>query len=229
MSGVRARIAARRSGLAGGLLAGVVALSGCGSFAQEYPPTGVDQLTIPTPSPHPRDFVDGIDNRWSPFPRGARWVYRVTRPTRTDLVREVSVRPGPVPVAGVATTAVERTLVADAKVVQRVVDLYAQDRSGNVWWFGHHGPDGSWRAGEDGAEAGLLMAAGPRFGDGYRRGPHEVASVEAVEKDRVVLQVTDPDRPGTALRETYEPGVGLVSRLDATGELDDLVSSTTRR
>ena len=64
-------------------------------------------------------------------------------------------------VAGVATTPVTRT----EPTGDQVVDYYAQDRRGNVWWFGR---EGVWLAGEDGAQAGLAMPATPRLGDGWR-------------------------------------------------------------
>ena len=39
---------------------------GCGTASEPSPPSGVDELTIPTPSVDPGDFVERIDNPWLP-------------------------------------------------------------------------------------------------------------------------------------------------------------------
>ncbi|MFI2707512.1 hypothetical protein ACH5WX_08200, partial [Nocardioides sp. CER28] len=137
--------------------------AGCGTFAQSYDPAGVDGLTIPTPSPDPGEFASTVDNDWLPLKPGTTHTYAVTRPTLPAATRTVEVLPGRVDVDGVPTTAVRSTLGAEV-----TTDYYAQDRHGNVWWFGHEAPTGGWRAGQGGAEAGLAMAARPRRADGYR-------------------------------------------------------------
>jgi hypothetical protein len=198
--------------------------AGCGTFAQSYDPAGVDELTIPTPSPAPADFASAVDNGWLPFKPGTTHTYAVTTPTLPPATRTVEVLPGRVDVDGVPTTAVRSTLGADV-----ATDYYAQDRRGNVWWFGHEAATGGWRAGQGGAQAGLAMAAEPRRADGYRtaylRGVMEdVATVVQVDADSVEIDVTSALAPGGVVRETYRRGTGLVSRIDAaTGESDRLV------
>ncbi|MBA2953997.1 hypothetical protein GON03_06670 [Nocardioides sp. MAH-18] len=157
-------------------LAMVLTVTGCGTASDPSPPTGIDELTVPTPSPDPDDFVDAVDNPWFPLPPGSTWSYQVIGAVdATDLL--VTVAPGPV-VSGVATTA--RVSRADGVVA---TDWYAQDTDGNVWWFGR---DGEWRAGEEGAQAGLAMPAHPRVGDGYRTAyapgtAEDVATVRALD------------------------------------------------
>lgn len=75
------------------------------------------------------------------------------------------------------------TVVESVGEGETVTDLYAQDTSGNVWWFGRAG---EWEAGVDGAEAGLVMAATPRVGDGYR-----VAYVDGVVEDWATVLTLD--------------------------------------
>ncbi|MGA8257268.1 MAG: hypothetical protein WB767_11915 [Nocardioides sp.] len=136
--------------------------AGCSSFSDPSPPTGVDLLTIPTPSPKADDFVDVVDNPWFAL----------------DPV------PGP-EVLGIATT---------ARTEGDVTDYFAQDTRGNVWWFGRADV---WLAGADGAEAGLMMAANPRVGDGYRTasgiGGDPRATVLVVTDDEVVLELVGSD------------------------------------
>ena len=183
--------------------------AGCGSASEPSPPSGVDELVIPTPDPRPGDFVSAIDNPWLPYAVGSTWTYAAG--SGSSLV--VTVDNGP-KVDGIATTAVTSTVTAPPGETKETVDYYAQDRRGNVWWFGR---EGAWVAGEGGEEAGLAMAATPRLGDGYAlgNGAHaEVVdldgyvSVPAGEYDAaLVIEVTQGIASAT---RRYAGGVGLV-------------------
>lgn len=141
-----------------GVVLAAALLSGCGTASKPSPPTGVDGLTVPTPSPDPTDFVPIVDNPWLPLRVGRTWSYEVVD-VRGEHRLEVSAAPGP-RIGGVATTA----RISEERGV-RTTDLFAQDRAGNVWWLGR---EGEWTAGTDGARAGLAMPAHPRVGDGFR-------------------------------------------------------------
>src|SRR5207244_5700176 len=61
---------------------------------------------------------------------------------------------------------------------EATTDWFAQDREGNVWYFGeatraydggHVSTEGSWQAGVHGARPGIVMEADPRIADGYRQ------------------------------------------------------------
>ena len=202
------------------LLAGVLALAGCGTGAQSYPPTGVDELVVPTPVPHADDFVARIDNAWLPLSPGRTWTYDVRRTGHPDAVRSVRVLPDPVIVEGVSTTAVRTEIRRPGE--QRVgwTDYYAQDTRGDVWWFGRAG---SWQAGREGAEAGLVVTATPRLGDGYRAGYEKgvVEDVVTVAQAKPVLSLewSSELAPGAERWETYRKGVGMVDSVDtSTGE-----------
>jgi len=209
--------------------------AGCGTFARDYPPTGVDGLTIPTPSPDPADFAGEVDNAWLPLTTGRVLTYDVTLATGGRAQRTRTVLDGRVRVAGVPATAVRDELTAPGgRVLERSTDYYAQDRAGNVWWLGHRAevPAGrSWEAGADGAEGGLAMAETPRLGDGYRPAylpgvVEEVADVAEVDSTRVEVVLRTEDREAVAT-ETYEHGRGLVRR-EASGTVETLVSTVTR-
>lgn len=209
--GPMVRRGVRRHVLATLLLAVSIATAACSATAPS-PPTGVDTLEIPTPSPEPEDFVAEVDNRWFPLPAGAEWVYSVAdESTVYELV--VTVEQGP-DVLGVATTAVHTEPLAEPE--QQVeatarTDWYAQDTAGNVWWFG---TEGEWRAGEDGARAGLAMPAEPRFGDGFRMAPDVRAEVTAVDADAGTLEL-EVHRGAGSRTEEYAAGIGLQSWLAA--------------
>jgi hypothetical protein len=127
-------------------------------------------------TPRPDHFSTRIDNPFLPFAPGTRMVYRssdagevgrevvlVTR--RTKLVDGVRVR-----------VVRDRAYVA-GDLVEDTRDWYAQDRRGNVWYFGENtktlrngkvtSTKGSWAAGRDGARAGIVMEAHPKVGDRY--------------------------------------------------------------
>lgn len=179
----------RRAAATAALLPLLLVAGACASDPDPSPPAGVDELTIPTPSPDPGDFVDGIDNPWLALAPGESTI--LTGPTG-ELV--VSVGAEPTTVEGVAVTTLA---VGDASY------LLAQDREGNVWRFA------------EGAEPGLFMAATPRYGDGYRtvhlEGElEELAEVSALEDDVVEISTTDPLDAGADTIATYEKGVGLV-------------------
>jgi len=112
---------------------------------------------------------------------------------------------------------------------------YAQDRDGNVWYFGEDTKEfesdgtvstaGSWQGGVDGAQPGILMLAQPQVGDTYRQ---EYYAGEAEDMAEVlslaesitvpygsfedVLSTRDwtPLEPSIAENKYYAPGVGLV-------------------
>lgn len=129
------------------------------------------KATTPRPPtlPRPRDFDRVVDNPYMPFVAGTRWVYKgygdeagetnvVTVLDRTKVIE------------GVTATVVHDVVKEGRKVIEETYDWYAQDRLGNVWYLGErsrefHGgkvdTSGSWQAGVNGAQAGILMPADP--------------------------------------------------------------------
>jgi hypothetical protein len=209
-------------------------VTGCGSAPQKSPPTGVDGLEIPTPSPDPDDFVQGIDNPYLPLRPGNRWVYESSGPDPERIT--VTVTDDTRLVQGVSTTVVHDVVRdADGRIVEDTYDWFAQDAAGNVWYFGEDTteyddrgrPDhsGSWEAGVDGAQAGVAMLSEPRVGDGYQQEsyPGEAEDVgKVLSLDEAVnvpfgsysgvLQTEDttPLEPGLVEQKYYAPGVGLL-------------------
>ena len=224
------------SNFMGALVAALAAvtLSGCAGGPPRVDPAGVDGLEIPTPSPDPDDFVDAVDNPWLPLDPGTVWTYRATGGGEAQTI-VVTVTDRTRVVQGVTTTVVH-DVVTDARgrTVEDTVDWYAQDTAGNVWYLGedtvaHEGgrtsTKGSWEAGVAGAQAGLVMPARPRVGDGYaqeyRQGVAEDrGEILALDERRVVplgtyddlvqTEDTTPLEPGLVERKYYARGVGLV-------------------
>jgi hypothetical protein len=183
-----------------GLATATTGVVGCASGSVASPPAGVDGLVIPTPSAEPGDFVAAVTNPWFPLRPGARMVYDAID-ARGSHRLTVTVRRGP-DVAGVATTA--RVARQGGRAT---TDWYAQDRSGNVWWFGRAG---EWRAGADGAEAGLAVPAVPRVGDGWATAYADGADVQVatVVALNAALAVPEGDHYPVLLIDVVSPATG---------------------
>jgi len=185
----------------------IALLTACGASPQSLGPSGIDGLTIPTPSPDPADFREGVDNPWFPLAQGTVWTYRRdTEGSRQGLV--ASVLPQPREIAGVATTGVRWEARRHGRRVTVLVRWYAEDEAGNVWWFGQDVRRApalddlarrSWTAGEGGAEAGLVVAAEPRVGDGYAN----ASAPGVVDRRSTVVSLTATvATPHTTYRDT---------------------------
>jgi hypothetical protein len=234
------------SALAGLLL--LPGLTACGASPAPLGPSGIDELTIPTPSPDPADFTADVDNPWFPLRPGTTSVYRQYSTAGSRLL-DATVLPRTRGIAGVDTRPVR--WVADdghGRTTPLAVRWYAQDSRGNVWWFGQRvTPAGasldplatrSWTAGRGGARAGLVMAAVPRMGDGYanayRRGVVErrstvlslraSASLPARTYHDAVLTL-DESRldPIQVVHSYYARGTGLVAQQSETGSTSELL------
>ena len=200
--------------LAAGLVLGLAGCAGIGQPAP-YDSPGINGLVIPTPTPAPDDFVEGVDNPWLALEPGTRSTYDVNADGRTIGRIDVEVLDRTVPVAGLDATAVRTTTDLDDRATSVVTRLYAEDRAGNVWWVGTDGEGASWRAGEDGAEAGLAMPADPRLGDGWLSYdvpglPRASGTIEDQSSELVQIR----DEADTTTRTVYGKGVGLVGMED---------------
>ena len=152
-------------------------------------------------------------------------------------------------IAGVETIAV-RDIVTDedGELIEDTIDWFAQDIDGNVWYFGEIARDfedgvlvsidGSFRAGIDGANPGIIMLANPMVGDVYRQemawGEAEDAAevldlagddaVPAADCGGACLVTRDfsPLEPEANEHKYYMPGIGLVLEIDMEdGEAGD--------
>jgi hypothetical protein len=96
-------------------------------------------------------------------------------------------------IMGVTATVVRDQVFVAGELVEDTLDWFAQDRSGNVWYFGEDTAEyeeekvvtrkGSWEAGVDGAQPGIVMLGDPRVGDTYRQ---EFYEGEAEDLGRVI-------------------------------------------
>jgi len=230
-------------GLLGAVLIGV--LGACGASPTTLGPSGIDGLTIPTPTPDPDDFGDGVANPWFPLQPGTAWTYRRDTPTQSQTFA-AEVLPVSEEIAGVATTGVRWEVRRHGRTVPVLVRWYAVDDAGNVWWFGQdvrRGPlvddlaRDSWTAGEDGAEAGLVLSAEPRVGDGYANAEAPgvverrstvvsltatVATPRRTYTDAVLTRDLSSLQPTQVVQSFYARDIGLVAQQTTGAATADL-------
>jgi hypothetical protein len=128
------------------------------------------------PRINPADFVAEINNKYFTLKPGKKFSYRNS--AGTERVEQVVTRETK-KVMGVTTIVVRATEWKHGVLAEDTRDWYAQDKDGNVWYFGEAvdnytkgqltNHDGSWEAGVDGAQPGIIMLAHPRLGETYRQ------------------------------------------------------------
>ena len=142
---------------------------------------------------NPGNFVRKIDNPYFPLKPGTTFTYKGTKdgaPTR-DVV---AVTNNTKKILGVTCTVVHHRSFEDGVFVEDTFDYYAQDKEGTVWYFGEDTKEldengnvvtteGTWRAGVDGAQPGVIMKVHPKKGDRY---PQEVAPDVAEDMAQVL-------------------------------------------
>jgi hypothetical protein len=174
------------------------------------------------PQIRPASFRPHVDNPYFPLKLGRTLVYTGTKDGKKALnIVYTSSRTRVVD--GVTTRVVEDRLYLDNVLEERTSDYYAQDRCGNVWYFGEdtatldrHGnvisTEGSFHAGVRGAEAGVYMQAHPQVGRKFRqewlRGDAEdVFKVVDLSASVTVPYGTFRNALRTAETTALEPGV----------------------
>jgi hypothetical protein len=170
-------------------------LGGCGSDGGNGKQTGAG-TNLPRGSEpvnlDPADFTTQIDNPYFPIAPGLRWVYREAENGGVQRV-EVTVTDATKRIDGVTARIVHDVVTEGGQPIENTYDWYAQDSAGNVWYLGEDTKEyengkvvstkGSWEAGVDGAQAGVVMPAKPRVGLSYRQ---EYYAGQAEDKGRVL-------------------------------------------
>ena len=135
-----------------------------------------------SPEINPTDFVSKIDNQYFTLTPGITFLYISETEDGTERIEVTTLEDKRI-VMGVETTIVWDRVWLDEKLIEDTKDWYAQDKDGNVWYFGENskeyskglyvGNSGSWEAGIDGALPGIVMKADPEVGDVYRQEYYE--------------------------------------------------------
>ena len=203
-------------------------------------------------------------NPYFPLVSGNQWVYRgvfvndegeeetetinVTVTDKTKLIEGITC----VVVNDVVTEGEDEALVEDTD------DWYAQDIEGNVWYCGEIAEnfeffegdnpevaelvdiDGSWKAGRDGAKAGILFPAIPDVGEVIRQEVawgdaedvieilsltgNESSPAASCDNNCLVTKDFTPLDPGVEENKYFVPGIGQIVEINLeTGERVELI------
>ncbi len=229
----------------------IMFIAGCNGNSSTSPTTVFDETY--TPVINPADFVAAITNPYLPLTPGTTFIYEGEDDGENERV-EVYVTYETKEILGVICTVVRDRVWIDGELEEDTDDWFAQDTDGNVWYFGEDSKEiangvvvsteGSWEAGVDGAQPGIIMKGDPQIGDSYRQ---EYYFGEAEDMARVVSLSESVSVPagsyssclmtrewsllesGVAENKYYAPGVGVVLEVKVEGGEGriELVSITT--
>jgi len=203
---------------------------------------------------NPADFVAKVDNLYFPLKPGTTFIYQGE--TKDGAERnEMAVTDKTKNILGVTCTVVWDRVWLEGELIEETYDWYAQDKDGNVWYFGEDlkeyeggkvvSTKGSWEAGVDGVKPGIIMKANPQVGDSYRQEYYkgeaeDMADVLSLNESVSVfygsfencLKTKDwtPLEPDVVEHKYYAPGVGVVLEVmvEDGGERVELVDIITQ-
>jgi hypothetical protein len=210
-------------------------------------------LQIP-PLPSPGSFTTKIDNPWFPLRPGTVFTYRGIKDGKQarDVLTVTHLHHT---ILGISTTVIDDRLYLNGGLAERTTDWYAQDNAGSVWYLGEStatldrrgrtlSTAGTWRAGVNGARAGIYMPAHPKAGETgrqeYYKGHAEdqfkvlslaaPVSTPAASSGRALLtQETTRLEPGTVDHKHYVRGIGTVLEQAVQGGSERLVLYSVKR
>ena len=232
------------------LVAGVLLLAaGLGGIAlgmTTASATGTTTQQAYAPHINPSNFTTKIDNIYFPLKPGTTFVYRGNSEGNPE--RDVmSVTHDAKKVMGVKCVVVDDRVWAGGKLTEKTFDYYAQDKAGNVWYFGEDSKEykkngkvsteGSWEAGKHGAKPGIIMQAHPKVGQSYRQ-EYQKGSAEDMAKvldlngsakvpygsfhHVLVTKEWSPLERGVVEHKSYAAGVGNVKEVSVKGPQETL-------
>jgi hypothetical protein len=211
-------------------------LVGCASKTPQ--PGGSPPLVSATYAPviDPANFVTVIDNPYMPLKLGTTFVYE-GKTEKGNEHNDTYVSSDTKVIMGVTCVVVHDKVLVDGVLEEATLDWYAQDKQGNVWYFGEDSKDykqdgsvtstaGSWEAGVKGALPGIVMQANPTIGETYRQEYYkgeaeDLATVLSLSESATVpagsykdMLMTNEwsalDQPPVYEHKYYERGIGFI-------------------
>jgi hypothetical protein len=196
----------------------------------------------------PANFVSRIDNPYFPLVPGTTFIYE-DHFAGSVMRDEFAVTHNTKVLDGVTCVEVHDSVFTDGALTEDTLDWFAQDRDGNVWYFGENTHElenglittiaGTFMAGVNGDKPGIIMKAHPAVGDFYRQ---EFSLANAEDYGETLSlnasvtvpygsfehclrsQETTPLEPDLLEDKFYALGVGNILTVDAiTGERTELI------
>ncbi len=194
------------------------------------------------------NFVARVDNPYFPLIPGTTFVYEGHTAQGFEHDEFAVTRNARV-IVGVKCVEVHDTVTLDGELAEDTLDWFAQDREGNVWYFGENTHEledglittveGTFMAGVNGDKPGVIMKAHPAIADFYRQEFSLANAEDFAETVSLTASVTVPagtfhnclkSKETTPLEpdllefKFYAPGIGTVLTIDAvTGDREELV------
>lgn len=225
------------------VLIGVAQIAGSGCVALGLSPADYH------PKIDPANFQAMVDNPYYPLVPGTTYKY-IEKALGETSENEITVTHETKVVMGVPCVVVHDVVVKNGVVAEDTYDWLAQDKQGTVWYFGEATEEispggivstlGSWEAGIDGAQPGILMPAHPTPGEPYRQEyglgiAEDMGQIAALGETVTVPAGTFKDcvrtlewsllEPGSE-KKWYAKGVGVVREESTIGEVATLISIT---
>ena len=223
---------------------------GCGGGEPAALPQGSEPVEL-----DPAGFTIEIDNPYWPMAPGTTWVYSETDGEGNEQRVEVTVTSETKEITGIEARVIHDLVTENGKPIEDTLDWYAQDADGNIWYLGEDTKEyengrvvstaGSWEAGVDGAQPGVIVPAAPEVGMTYRQEYYageaeDAAAVLSLDEwtqvpygsFRDVLMTKDytPLDPDVLEYKLYARGIGpvLVLGVSGGGGREELLELTKR-
>jgi hypothetical protein len=213
----------------------------------------------------PRDIGDSVEpNPYLPLVYGNKWVYEsntIDEDSGEEVTETVTVTVTDKTklIQGIDCVVVRDIVEEDGELVEDTDDWFAQDVDGNVWYCGEIAQNfeffdgdepeeaelvdigGSWKAGREGAKAGILMPIDPQVGDVIRNeilygeaedvieimGLNGDESTEGADCDGSCLWIKEftPLEADSEESTFIKAGVGVILKMDVeSGDREELIS-----
>ncbi|OFX19251.1 MAG: hypothetical protein A2041_06300 [Bacteroidetes bacterium GWA2_31_9b] len=194
---------------------------------------------------NPSDFkTDNINgNLYFPIVSGTTYVYEGKNEEGNNIRVEEEYTNDTKIILGVTCIIVHATEYENNELIEDTYDWYAQDNTGNLWYFGEYSEeikngvvvstDGSWEAGIDNALPGVIMFANPISGlwyrqEYYKNEAEDVAQIISLNESITItyssftncLKIAEwsPLEPSIMEHKYYAPEIGLVKVISVKGE-----------
>jgi len=204
------------------------------------------------PPINPANFVSKVDNPFFPLVPGTTMIYK-GRSEGDVVVDNFAITHNTRLIDGVTCVEVHDSVYVNGDLAEDTLDWFAQDKNGNVWYFGENTAEledgllatlaGTFMAGVNHDKPGIIMKAHPTVGDFYRQefslgnaednaltiGLNATVTVPYGTFDYCLKsEETTPLEPDALEDKFFAPGVGNVLTIDqVSGERDELVQITT--
>jgi hypothetical protein len=203
------------------------------------------------PAIDPANFTHVVSNPYFPLVPGTTMTFleqdgREKRENKVTVLRETKI------VMAVKCLVVHDTVTLDGALLEETFEYYAQDKVGAVWLFaestkefksfGRVDTTGSWEAGVNAAQPGIIMPARPKIGDRYRQQylanvAEDIGQITALNESVTVpagayggcIKTREWSMlESVTSKKWYAKGVGLVRSESTDGEVSTLISVTRK-